>query len=76
MAEHDDAAGAPRRACCMVSEIIEEAGLDRETARRMRRQVLQGLMLFCEWQLQRIDETEAASPRPRAARKPKRVPVE
>ncbi len=58
--------GKPRKACCMVSEILEEAGLDREHARALRRQVLQGMVLLCQWQLQRMDETDAQAPRPRA----------
>ena len=50
-----------RKACCLVSEILEEAGLDRAKARALRRQVLQGIVLFCQWQLERMER-----PRPPA----------
>lgn len=56
MPRADDA--APRRACCLVSEILEEAGLDREKARLIRRQVLEGLILLCRWQLERMEQAE------------------
>ena len=60
---------ASRRACCLVSEILEEAGLDRQKARVLRRQILQGIVLFCQWQLERIDRAEADGPdRPRRKR--------
>jgi hypothetical protein len=48
------AEGNPRRACCLVSEILEEAGLDRERVRKARRQVLEGIVLLCQWQLARM----------------------
>lgn len=54
-----------KKACCLVSEILEEAGLDRSHVRAIRRQVLQGLMLFCQWQLERMDRTAAPSGRGR-----------
>jgi hypothetical protein len=54
-----------KKACCLVSEILEEAGLDRSHVRAIRRQVLQGLMLFCQWQLERMDRTAAPSGRSR-----------
>jgi hypothetical protein len=54
----------PRKACCLVSEVLEEVGLDRKKARQLRRQVLEGMMLLCQWQLQRLAETEAAEPPP------------
>lgn len=57
----------PLQACCLVSEILEEAGLDRESARRLRRQVLEGIILLCRWQLERMEESPAA-PRQRARR--------
>ncbi len=56
------AAGEPPKACCMVSEMLEEAGIDRERARQIRRQVLEGVILMCQWQLQRMEETRAATP--------------
>ncbi len=62
----------PRRPCCMISEILEEAGLDRERARELRRQVLQGVILLCQWQLERLEQSAAADvdarPAGRAAR--------
>jgi hypothetical protein len=45
----------------MVSEVLEEAGLDREKARTLRKQVLEGLILLCRWQLERM-ETHAPTP--------------
>jgi hypothetical protein len=65
----EDARG---RACCLVSEILEEAGLDRSKLRAIRRQVLEGVMLFCQWQLERMER-----PRPPAgARGGRKVNVE
>jgi hypothetical protein len=52
----------PRKACCLISEVLEEAGLDREKARRFRRQILEGMILLCRWQLERMDRAEAARP--------------
>ena len=66
-------AGAPRKPCCMVSEILEEAGIDRERARRIRRQVLEGIVLMCQWQLQRL---EGDRPAPAGARRGRKVEVE
>jgi hypothetical protein len=62
----------PKKACCLVSEVLEEAGLDRERARALRRQVLQGMILLCQWQLERIDETPPSGPR----RGPRKVNVD
>ena len=45
----------PRKPCCMISELLEEAGIDRDQIRRARRQVLEGVVLLCQWQLQRMD---------------------
>jgi predicted aminopeptidase len=56
----------PRKACCLVSEVLEEAGLDRAKARQLRRQVLEGLILLCRWQLERMEEGPRA-PRQRKA---------
>ena len=47
-----------KKPCCMVSEILEESGLDRQTARQLRREVLQGMILLCQWQLERIERSE------------------
>jgi hypothetical protein len=57
----------------MVSEILEEAGIDRTRLRQIRRQVLEGVILMCQWQLQRMEEPETKT---RGARKPRRVVVE
>jgi len=51
----DEPAG--KKPCCMISEILEEAGLDRQKVRDLRRQVLQGIVLMCQWQLERMDRT-------------------
>jgi hypothetical protein len=48
-----------RKACCLISEILEDAGLDREKARKFRRQVLEGIILLCQWQLERIEPKPA-----------------
>lgn len=58
----------PLRACCLVSEILEEAGLDRDRARQLRRQVLEGIVMLCQWQLERMERAET-SRAPRPARK-------
>ena len=66
MARSHEADASPQmRACCLVSEILEEAGLDRNKARQLRRQLLEGMILFCRWQLERM---ESSAP-PRASRK-------
>jgi hypothetical protein len=56
------------KACCMLSEILEEAGLDRQKARQLRRQLLEGMILLCRWQLERMDEAAPRSSR-KSARK-------
>ena len=61
--------GTPPKPCCMVSEILEEAGIDRERARQIRRQVLEGLILMCRWQLERMEEAREAAPPGRRGRK-------
>lgn len=63
-----------RRACCLISEIIEDTGLDREKVREIRRQFLQGIILLCRWQLERLDAATAPS-RP-AGRRPRKVTLE
>jgi len=63
-----------KKACCMVSEILEETGIDRDTARRLRRQVLEGIVLMCRWQLERMEDT--APPREPGPRKARKVVVE
>jgi hypothetical protein len=62
-------AAPSKKACCLVSEILEEAGLDRTHIRALRRQVLQGLMMFCQWQLERMDRPRPSGGRGRGARK-------
>jgi len=66
-------AGDPRKPCCMVSEILEEAGIDRERARVIRRQVLEGIVLMCQWQLQRMEQDR---PAPSPGRRGRKVDVE
>ena len=59
-----------KKACCLVSEMLEEMGLDAPRAREIRRQTLLGLMTFCQWQLARLDDQidkaarESKSPEP------------
>jgi hypothetical protein len=60
--------GRSKKACCLVSEVLEEAGLDRKKARLLRKQVLEGVILLCQWQLERLRESEAAA----AAKEPAR----
>ena len=61
--------GTPQKPCCMVSEILEEAGIDRERARQIRHQVLEGIILMCQWQLQRMEEDRKAKAPGRRGRK-------
>jgi hypothetical protein len=58
----------PQRPCCMISEILEEAGIDRERARAVRRQILEGVILLCQWQLERMERASE----PRSGRRPRR----
>lgn len=57
----------------MVSELLEESGVDREKVRLAKRQVLEGIMMLCRWQLERMAETDraaqAAAPPRRRSRK-------
>ena len=62
------------KACCLVSQMLEEMGLDAGKAREIRRQTLLGLMTFCQWQLARMEEEPVAEAPPRKARG-KRVKV-
>jgi hypothetical protein len=57
-----------KKACCLISEMLEETGLDREQLRRLRRQVLEGAIVFCRWQLERMERTGPPT-RAKAARK-------
>jgi hypothetical protein len=65
--EKPGAARTPR-ACCLVSEMLEEAGLDRQKARQLRRQLLEGMILLCRWQLERMEASAPPAPR-KGARK-------
>ncbi len=62
----------PPKPCCMISEVLEEAGIDRDRLRQIRRQVLEGIVLMCQWQLQRMEEP----PKKRSPPKPRKVTVE
>lgn len=68
--------GAPLRACCMISELLEESGIDREHIRRVRRQVLQGIILLCQWQLDRMDEARERPTTAGAGRKGRSIAVD
>lgn len=50
-----------KKPCCLVSELLEETGIDRETLRQAKRQVLQGLVMLCQWQLERMERPAHAS---------------
>ena len=63
-----------RSACCLVSEVLEEAGLDREKVRLLRRQVLEGIILLCRWQLERMGD--APGPRSGGGRKARPVKLD
>ncbi len=66
-----------KKPCCMISEILEEAGLDRAKARALRRQVLQGIVLMCQWQLERMDRSAPAAAAPGAgAKKARKVSLD
>ena len=74
MARADGTRAGARKACCLVSEILEEAGLDRRKARQLRRQVLEGIILLCRWQLERMGD--APGPPSGAGRKARRVKLD
>lgn len=69
------AEAGPKSACCMISEMLEEAGVDRESIRTLRRQVLEGVMTLCQWQLERMQRPEGAASAP-PRKKARRVPVD
>lgn len=75
MRREQKAGGRGRRACCMVSELLEEAGIDRASVRRVRKQVLEGVILLCRWQLERM-ERGSSEPGPEAGGKGRRIRVE
>ena len=58
----------PARPCCLVSEMLEELGLDRARARALRRQILEGIILLCQWQLERVEDSAPTRRRKRAAK--------
>jgi hypothetical protein len=62
-----------KKPCCLISEFLEETGIDREQLRKARRQILEGIVLLCQWQLQRM---EASAPSPPKGRKGRKVPVD
>ncbi len=70
------ASGGNKKPCCMVSQILEEAGIDRERAQKIRRQVLEGLMLMCQWQLQRMQQNRPAEPDAPRGRRGRKIEVE
>jgi hypothetical protein len=59
------------RACCLISEVLEEAGIDRDKVRKVRRQVLEGVILLCRWQLERMPPAA-----PRSEKRGRKVAVE
>ncbi len=63
-----------QKACCMISEVLEEVGIDREKLRKARRQLLEGVILLCQWQLDRMNQATAQAPQ--ASGKGRRIPVE
>ena len=65
---------AARKACCMISEVLEEVGIDREKLRKVRRQALEGVIFLCQWQLDRM--SQAAARTTPAGGKGRRIPVE
>ena len=68
--------GGIKKPCCMVSEILEEAGIDRERARQIRRQLLEGVMLMCQWQLQRMQNDRRAEPQAGKRSRGRKISVE
>jgi hypothetical protein len=64
--------GSAKKACCLVSEILEECGIDRKKVRQVKRQVLEGVVLFCQWQLERMESSRG----PEGKKKARKVEVE
>jgi hypothetical protein len=60
----------------MISEILEEAGLDRQKVRDLRKQVLQGIVLMCQWQLERMERTAPAGGGARGGKKARKVSLD
>lgn len=65
--------GRSMKPCCMLSEFLEETGIDRAQLRKARRQILEGIVLLCQWQLQRMERAAPEAPSPR---RPRRVRVD
>ena len=74
MPRGDKPSDPPPRACCLVSEVLEEAGVDRAGVRKLKRQLLEGMVLFCRWQLERMDAS--AGPSRPGAKRARKVAVE
>jgi hypothetical protein len=55
-----------QKPCCLISEFLEEAGLDRRKVRALRRQVLEGIIMLCRWQLERMETPEPPAGRGKA----------
>lgn len=68
--------GGFKKPCCMVSEILEEAGIDRERAQQIRQQVLEGVILMCQWQLQRMQQDRRKEPQAPTGRRGRKIAVE
>lgn len=68
--------GGFKKPCCMVSEILEEAGIDRERAQQIRQQILEGVILMCQWQLQRMQQGGRREPDPPTGRRGRKISVE
>lgn len=64
--------GSGKKTCCFVSEILEECGIDRKKVRQAKRQLLEGVILFCQWQLERMETTR----RPEGKKKSRKVEVD
>jgi len=65
-----------KKACCLISEVLEEAGLDRRKARALRRQLLQGVVTLCQWQLARMEEEPAPAAAGKSSKKARKVSLD
>ena len=68
--------GGFKKPCCMVSEILEEAGIDRERAQQIRQQILEGVILMCQWQLQRMQQDRRQAQEAPKGRRGRKITVE
>jgi hypothetical protein len=48
------------RACCVLSELLDDAGIDRAKLQALRKQVLEGIVMMCRWQLERMERAAQA----------------